>query len=155
MADHSGRPDLSEHAPVPPHPRASSRSTTFAQEPIIDDPATGTDPDHEALLADSVGIALQVVLDTLSPAERLAFVLHDIFAVPFDEIALDGRALTADDPSARQPCPPARARGGAASRTPTWTRPAGDRGRLFRRRPAREGDFEALVRRCSTRTCVL
>jgi RNA polymerase sigma-70 factor, ECF subfamily len=56
-------------------------------EPIIDDPATGTDPEHEALLADSVGIALQVVLDTLSPAERLAFVLHDMFAVPFDEIA--------------------------------------------------------------------
>jgi RNA polymerase sigma factor (sigma-70 family) len=46
-----------------------------------------TDPEHEALLADSVGLALLVVLDTLSPAERLAFVLHDIFAVPFDEIA--------------------------------------------------------------------
>jgi RNA polymerase sigma-70 factor (ECF subfamily) len=59
----------------------------FLPEPIIDDPAVGTDPEHEALLADSVGIALQVVLDTLSPAERLAFVLHDMFAVPFDEIA--------------------------------------------------------------------
>jgi RNA polymerase sigma factor (sigma-70 family) len=46
-----------------------------------------TDPEHEALLADSVGVALLVVLDTLSAAERLAFVLHDIFAVPFDEIA--------------------------------------------------------------------
>ncbi len=56
-------------------------------EPIIDDPAVGTDPEHEVLLADSVGIALQVVLDTLSPAERLAFVLHDMFAVPFNEIA--------------------------------------------------------------------
>src|ERR1700683_4700196 len=56
-------------------------------EPLIDDPAVGTDPEHEALLADSVGIALQVVLDTLGPAERLAFVLHDMFAVPFDEIA--------------------------------------------------------------------
>jgi RNA polymerase sigma factor (sigma-70 family) len=56
-------------------------------ELIIDDPAVGTDPEHEALLADSVGIALQVVLDTLTPAERLAFVLHDMFAVPFDEIA--------------------------------------------------------------------
>jgi RNA polymerase sigma factor (sigma-70 family) len=56
-------------------------------EPIIDDPAVGTDPEHEALLADAVGIALQVVLDTLSPAERLAFVLHDMFAVPFEEIA--------------------------------------------------------------------
>ena len=55
-------------------------------DPIIDRP-DGTDPEHEALLADSVGVALLVVLDTLSPAERLAFVLHDIFAVPFDEIA--------------------------------------------------------------------
>jgi RNA polymerase sigma factor (sigma-70 family) len=55
-------------------------------EPIIDR-ADGTDPEHEALVADSVGLALLVVLETLSPAERLAFVLHDIFAVPFDEIA--------------------------------------------------------------------
>src|SRR3712207_5205611 len=45
------------------------------------------DPEHEALLADLVGLALLVVLETLSPAERLAFVLHDTFAVPFDEIA--------------------------------------------------------------------
>ena len=55
-------------------------------EPIIS-PEDGVDPEHEALLGDSVGLALLVVLDTLSPAERLAFVLHDIFAVPFDEIA--------------------------------------------------------------------
>jgi RNA polymerase sigma factor (sigma-70 family) len=55
-------------------------------EPIIDR-ADGTDPEHEALLADSVGLALFVVLETLSPPERLAFVLHDMFAVPFDEIA--------------------------------------------------------------------
>jgi len=55
-------------------------------DPIID-PADGTDPEHEALLADSVGLALLVVLETLAPAERLAFVLHDMFAVPFDEIA--------------------------------------------------------------------
>src|SRR5258707_1940114 len=47
----------------------------------------GIDPEQEALLADSVGLALLVVLDTLNPAERLAFVLHDIFAMPFDEIA--------------------------------------------------------------------
>ena len=51
------------------------------------DPANGTDPEHEAVLADSVGLALLVVLDTLTPAERLAFVLHDMFAVPFEEIA--------------------------------------------------------------------
>jgi RNA polymerase sigma factor (sigma-70 family) len=55
-------------------------------EPIVDR-ADGIDPEHEALLADSVGLALLVVLETLSPPERLAFVLHDIFAVPFDEIA--------------------------------------------------------------------
>src|ERR671911_1851855 len=55
-------------------------------EPIVDR-ADGTDPEHEALLADSVGLALLVVLETLKPAERLAFVLHDMFAVPFDEIA--------------------------------------------------------------------
>ena len=55
-------------------------------EPIVDR-ADGTNPEHEALLADSVGLALLVVLETLSPPERLAFVLHDIFAMPFDEIA--------------------------------------------------------------------
>ncbi|HEX6228920.1 MAG TPA: sigma-70 family RNA polymerase sigma factor [Solirubrobacterales bacterium] len=55
-------------------------------EPIVDR-ADGTDPEHEALVADSVGLALLVVLERLSPAERLAFVLHDIFAVPFEEIA--------------------------------------------------------------------
>jgi RNA polymerase sigma-70 factor (ECF subfamily) len=55
-------------------------------DPIVD-PADGTDPEHEALLADSVGLALLIVLETLTPAERLAFVLHDMFAVPFDDIA--------------------------------------------------------------------
>jgi RNA polymerase sigma factor (sigma-70 family) len=55
-------------------------------EPIIDSVA-GVDPEHEALLADSVGLALLVVLEMLAPAERLAFVLHDMFAVPFDQIA--------------------------------------------------------------------
>src|SRR5207253_11392570 len=55
-------------------------------DPIIS-PEGGPDPEHQALLADSVGLALQVVLEMLTPAERLAFVLHDMFAVPFDEIA--------------------------------------------------------------------
>ena len=59
---------------------------TRLPEPIIDR-ADGTDPEHEALLADAVGLALFVVLETLKPAERLAFVLHDMFGVPFDEIA--------------------------------------------------------------------
>jgi RNA polymerase sigma factor (sigma-70 family) len=55
-------------------------------DPLIDR-ADGIDPEHEALLADSVGLALLVVLETLSPPERLAFVLHDVFALPFEEIA--------------------------------------------------------------------
>src|SRR6266571_3577601 len=55
-------------------------------DPIVST-ADGTDPEHETLLADSVGLALQVVLETLTPAERLAFVLHDMFAVPFEEVA--------------------------------------------------------------------
>ncbi len=60
-------------------------------EPHIPDPilssADGMDPEQEALLGDSVGLAMLVVLDTLTPPERVAFVLHDVFAVPFDEIA--------------------------------------------------------------------
>jgi RNA polymerase sigma-70 factor (ECF subfamily) len=55
-------------------------------DPIVDS-ADGTDPEHEALLADSVGLALLVVLEKLSPPERLAFVLHDMFGVPFENIA--------------------------------------------------------------------
>jgi RNA polymerase sigma-70 factor (ECF subfamily) len=55
-------------------------------EPIVS-AGDGVDPEHEALMADSVGLALLVVLETLAPAERVAFVLHDLFAVPFDEIA--------------------------------------------------------------------
>ena len=55
-------------------------------DPIVD-PVDRIDPEHEAVLADSVGLALLVVLETLSPAERLAFVLHDMFGVPFEEIA--------------------------------------------------------------------
>ena len=64
------------------------------EEPLsvhVPDPVITTDdgpgPEHEALLADSVGLALLVVLETLAPAERLAFVLHDLFSVPFEEVA--------------------------------------------------------------------
>jgi RNA polymerase sigma-70 factor (ECF subfamily) len=65
------------------------RLRTARREVVLDAPlpAEGPDPEQEAVLADSVGLALLVVLDTLTPAERLAFVLHDMFAVPFDEIA--------------------------------------------------------------------
>ena len=78
-------------------------------EPIVDR-VDGTDPEHEALVADSVGLALLVVLETLSPAERLAFVLHDIFGVPFDEIAPivdrspEAARQLASRASARLPC---------------------------------------------------
>jgi RNA polymerase sigma factor (sigma-70 family) len=58
----------------------------YVPDPIVS-AAGGPDPEAEALLADSVGLALQVVIDTLTPAERLAFVLHDMFNLPFDEIA--------------------------------------------------------------------
>ena len=68
---------------------------THLQDPILS-PENGIDPEQEALLGDSVGLALLVVLDSLKPAERVAFVLHDAFAVPFDEIApIVGRTPTA------------------------------------------------------------
>ncbi len=69
--------------------RTTRRETsldTRVPDPIVS-PAAGVDPEQEALLGDSVGLALLVVLDSLSPTERVAFVLHDVFAVPFDEIA--------------------------------------------------------------------
>src|SRR5262249_52731874 len=62
------------------------RSETRMPDPIID-PADGTSPEHGALLANTVGLALLVVLETLAPAERVAFVLHDVFGMPFEEIA--------------------------------------------------------------------
>lgn len=104
--------------------------------------ADGLDPEHEMLLADSVGIALMVVLDTLSPAERLAFVLHDLFAVPFDEIApVLGRSAA----TTRQLASRARRRVHGAEPAPDT-----DRARLRTvvdafLAAARGGDFEALV----------
>src|ERR671915_97098 len=65
--------------------RRESSLDTHVPDPIVA-PTDGSDPEHEAVLADSVGLALLIVLDTLSPAERLAFVLHDMFGVPFEEI---------------------------------------------------------------------
>jgi RNA polymerase sigma factor (sigma-70 family) len=68
---------------------------THLPDPIVS-PEQGLDPEQEALLGDSVGLAMLVVLDSLTPAERVAFVLHDVFAVPFDEIApIVGRTPTA------------------------------------------------------------
>ena len=107
--------------------------------------ASGTNPEEEALLADSVGLALQVVLDTLAPAERLAFVLHDMFDLPFDEIAPMLGPLPGHDAAAGQPGPPP----GARSR-----RPRGAAGADVARQrqvvdaffaAAHDGDLEALV----------
>ena len=128
--------------------RSSRREVPMAGLPgaRVPDPivgrADGTDPEQEALLADSVGLALLVVLETLSPAERLAFVLHDTFAVPFDEIApVVGRTPAA----ARQLASRARRRlrDGA---------PAPDADPATQRKvvdaylaAARDGDFAAIV----------
>ena len=110
-------------------------------DPILDR-ADGPDPEHEALLADAVGLALLVVLETLTPAERLAFVLHDMFAVPFDEIA---PIVERSPQAARQLA--SRARRRVQGETPV---PDAD---LETQREvldaflaaAREGDFEALL----------
>jgi RNA polymerase sigma-70 factor (ECF subfamily) len=110
-------------------------------DPIVD-PADGTDPEHEALLADSVGLALLVVLETLSPPERLAFVLHDMFAIPFDEIAA---ILERSTEATRQLASRARRRVQGERAVPDPD--------LGRQREvvdaflaaSREGDFEALV----------
>jgi RNA polymerase sigma-70 factor (ECF subfamily) len=122
--------------------RAEQPLESFLPEPIIDDPAAGTDPEHEALLADAVGIALQVVLDTLSPPERLAFVLHDMFAVPFDDIA----AMVDRSPAAtRQLASRARrrVRDSAPPPDPDLTRQRAVVDAYFK--AAREGDLDALV----------
>jgi RNA polymerase sigma-70 factor, ECF subfamily len=123
--------------------------TTRREEPLdvrIPDPIVSRgdaiDPEHEALLADSVGLALLVVLEMLPPAERLAFVLHDMFAVPFDEIApIVGRTPTAT----RQLASRARRRVQGAEAVPD-TDIAQQRvvvDAFFA--AAREGDFDALV----------
>ena len=100
-----------------------------------------TDPEEQALLADSVGLALLVVLDTLDPAERLAFVLHDMFAVPFDEIAsILGRSPAA----ARQLASRARRRvQGAPAPDPDLARQRQVVDAFLA--AVREGDFEALI----------
>jgi RNA polymerase sigma-70 factor (ECF subfamily) len=119
-----------------------ARGTQAKTEPEAVPSSEGANPEEEALLADSVGLALLVVLDTLDPAERLAFVLHDSFGVPFEEVAsVVGRSPAA----ARQLASRARRRvqGGAQSSEPD---------RLRQRQvveaylaAARGGDFDALL----------
>ena len=113
---------------------------SWLPEPLVGEPGPGG-PEQQAVLADSIGLALLVVLESLTPAERLAFVLHDVFAVPFDEIA---RVVDRSPDSARQLASRARRRVQAA--------PQPDRDVALQRRvvdaflaAARAGDFEALV----------
>jgi RNA polymerase sigma-70 factor, ECF subfamily len=110
-------------------------------DPIVS-PDVGVDPEYEALLADSVGLALLVVLDALAPAERLAFVLHDMFAVPFDEIA----PIVERSPAAtRQLASRARRRVQGAIPFPDAD-PSTQRELVDAFLAAsREGDFEALI----------
>ena len=110
-------------------------------EPIID-PADGTDPEHEALLADSVGLALLVVLETLSPPQRLAFVLHDMFGVSFDEIA---QILDRSPQAARQLAVRARHRIQSERTEPDPDLEAQREVVDAFLAAAREGDFERLV----------
>jgi RNA polymerase sigma-70 factor (ECF subfamily) len=110
-------------------------------DPIVD-PTDGTDPEHEALLADSVGLALLVVLETLTPAERLAFVLHDMFAVPFEEIA----PIVERSPEAtRQLASRARRRVRGAAPVPDADLTVQWEVVEAFLAAAREGDFDALV----------
>jgi len=110
-------------------------------DPLID-AADGSSPEHEALLADSVGLALLVVLETLPPAERLAFVLHDMFGVPFDEIA---PIVDRSPEAARQLASRARrrVRGAAPQPDPDRARQREVVEAFFA--ASRDGDFEALV----------
>ena len=115
--------------------------TPDAPEPVATG-TSGSSPEQEALLADSVGLALLVVLDRLTPAERLAFVLHDMFAMPFEEIApIVGRSAEA----ARQLASRARrrVRGGAAAPDPNLV-PQRDVVEAFLA-ALRGGDFEGLL----------
>jgi RNA polymerase sigma-70 factor (ECF subfamily) len=112
---------------------------TWLPEPIV---SVDTGPEDEAVLADSVGLALLVVLDTLTPPERLAFVLHDMFGVPFDEIAT---ILGRSEAAARQLASRARRRvQGAAPRTDPDLREQRRVVDAFLA-ASRAGDFEALL----------
>ncbi|MEV5954035.1 RNA polymerase sigma factor SigJ [Streptomyces sp. NPDC051987] len=114
---------------------------TFVPDPVVR-PLSVVDPEQEVLEADSVGLALLIVLETLEPAERLAFVLHDLFAVPFDDIA----------PILERTSAATRQLAGRARRRVQGATPAGDPD-LGRQREvleaflaaSRGGDFEALV----------
>ncbi len=120
--------------------REDEREVVHVPDPVVG--AAAGDPEHEALLADSVGLALLVVLETLPPAERLAFVLHDVFAVPFGEIA----AMLERSPEAtRQLASRARRRVRAAAPVPDAALPAQREVVDAFFAAARAGDVDALV----------
>jgi RNA polymerase sigma factor (sigma-70 family) len=110
-------------------------------DPIVDR-IDDTHPEHEALLADAVGLAMLVVLETLTPAERLAFVLHDMFAVPFDEIAT---IVDRSPAAARQLASRARRRVQGENAVPDADLDTQREVLDAFLAAAREGDFEALV----------
>src|SRR6516162_8397715 len=110
-------------------------------DPIVS-PAEGSDPEQQALVADSIGLALLVVLDTLTPAERLALVLHDMFAVPFEDI---GRIVRRSSAATKQLASRARRRVRGSTPTPDAD-PARERQIVEAFLAAsRAGDFEALL----------
>jgi RNA polymerase sigma-70 factor (ECF subfamily) len=109
-------------------------------DPIVE-AADGTDPENAALLADSVGLAMLVVLDTLTPAERLAFVLHDMFAVPFEDVA---RIVNRSPAATRQLASRARRRVQGSTPTPDRDLEVQWRAAEAFRAAARDGDFKAL-----------
>jgi RNA polymerase sigma factor (sigma-70 family) len=114
---------------------------THVPDPIVTR-ESGMDPEHETLLADSVGLALLVVLETLDPAERLAFVLHDMFSVPFDELApILGRSPAA----ARQLASRARRRVQRAAPAPDADMPRQRQIVDAFLSASRNGDFDALL----------
>ncbi|MFD8810930.1 RNA polymerase sigma factor SigJ [Streptomyces sp. NPDC059627] len=114
---------------------------TFVPDPVIR-PLPGVDPEQEVLEADSVGVALLIVLETLEPAERLAFVLHDMFAVPFDDIA---PIVERSSAATRQLA--SRARRRVQGATPTGDPDLGRQRQVLEAflAASRGGDFEALV----------
>ncbi|WP_217913418.1 sigma-70 family RNA polymerase sigma factor [Miltoncostaea marina] len=124
--------------------RASRREQPLGvrmADPVVD-PVDGTDPEHEALVAGAVGLAMHVVLDQLGPAERLAYVLHDMFAVPFDDVAT---VLDRSPDAARQLA--SRARRRVREATPVADADAGAGWEVVDAfiAAAREGDLEGLV----------
>jgi RNA polymerase sigma-70 factor (ECF subfamily) len=121
--------------------RHEARVGPHVPDPMVD-PPEGMDPEHEVVLADAVGLALQVVLQRLNPPERLAYVLHDMFDMPFDEIA---RIMECSPQAARQLA--SRARRRVRSADPLANSDRGARKAVVDAyvAAARDGNFEALI----------